>query len=267
MAQRHGRQASGPPGTAPHDQDSSMNLPNAITVGRIAATPLIVTLVISAGWQTRLSAWVLYVVAAVTDYVDGKLARDRNLVTNLGKLLDPLADKLLLIATLLPMYWLTRDVTFSSLPPSHAWAAGDTVGPVVVSSASRLAFPFVTPWGLVGLPIWILLVVLGREVFMTIFRQIAAHRGVVIAAIGPAKWKTTFQSIWVGAAFFWFMAASAAVEHRWTGSAWNAFAMFNGLVGSVSMALAVCFTLYSFGLYLQRYGGILFRSASAGHIA
>jgi CDP-diacylglycerol---glycerol-3-phosphate 3-phosphatidyltransferase len=253
--------------TAHQDSDSSMNLPNAITVGRIAATPLIVTLVISAGWQTRLSAWILYVVAAVTDYVDGKLARDRNLVTNLGKLLDPLADKLLLIATLVPMYWLTRDVALlASLPPTNAWAAGNTVGPVV-SGASRLAFPFVTPWGLVGLPIWILVVVLGREVFMTVFRQIALHRGVVIAAIGPAKWKTTFQSIWVGAAFFWFMAASAAVEHRWTGAAWNAFAMFNGLVGSVSMILAVAFTLYSLGLYLQRYGGVLLRSANAGRIA
>ena len=86
-------------------------------MGRIAATPLIVTLVINAGWQPRLSAWLLYVIAASTDYVDGKLARDRNLVTNLGKLLDPLADKLLLVATLIPMYWLTRDVALmSSLP-------------------------------------------------------------------------------------------------------------------------------------------------------
>jgi phosphatidylglycerophosphate synthase len=245
-----------------------MNLPNAITVGRIAATPLIVTLVINAGWQTRLSAWVLYVVAAVTDYVDGKLARDRNLVTNLGKLLDPLADKLLLIATLVPMYWLMRDVALlASLPPSNAWAAGSTVGPIVAGGSSRLAFPFVTPWGLVGLPIWILLVVLGREIFMTIFRQIAAQRGVVIAAIGPAKLKTTFQSIWVGAAFFWFMAASAAAEHRWSGAAWNAFAMFNGVVGVLSMVLAVGMTLYSLGVYLQRYGGVLFRPASSGRVA
>jgi len=246
----------------------AVNLPNAITMGRIAATPLIATLVINAGWQPRLSAWLLYIIAAVTDYVDGKLARDRNLVTNVGKLLDPLADKLLLVATLFPMYWLTRDMALlTSLPHHDAWAAGSTVGPVLASSAGRrMAFPFVTPWGLVGLPFWILGIVIGRELFMTVFRQIAAHRGVIISAIGPAKLKTIFQSIWVGAAFFWFMAASAAMEHRWTGGAWNAFAMFNGLVGSLAMVMAVGLTLYSLALYLQRYGGLLLRPAGAGRL-
>ncbi|HEX4934645.1 MAG TPA: CDP-alcohol phosphatidyltransferase family protein [Gemmatimonadaceae bacterium] len=235
-----------------------MNLPNAITAARIASTPLIAALVISAGWQLRLTAWVLFVAAAVTDYVDGKLARDRNLVTNLGKLLDPLADKLLLVATLVPMYWLCRDAAlWASLPKPDAWAAGETVGPVL--AGARLAYPFVTPVGLVGLPFWVIAVVLGRELFMTVFRQLAAQRGVVISAIGPAKWKTGFQSVWVGAAFFWFWAASAAVEHRWNGAAWHAFAMFNGIVGVVSMIGAVSLTLYSLYLYLQRYGGLLVR--------
>jgi CDP-diacylglycerol---glycerol-3-phosphate 3-phosphatidyltransferase len=236
-----------------------LNLPNALTFGRIAATPLIAALIISAGWQLRLGAWVLYVVAALTDYVDGKLARDRNLVTNLGKLLDPLADKLLLLATLVPIYWLTRDVSLlASLPKPDAWAAGATIGPVLAgANGARIAYPFVTPLGLVGLPIWILAIVLGRELFMTAFRQFAAQRGVIISAIGPAKWKTTFQSIWVGAAFFWIFASSAAAEHRWTSGAWNAFAMFNGVVGTLSMAGAVLLTVYSLYLYMQRYGGLL----------
>jgi len=243
-----------------------LNLPNAITAARIASTPLIAVLIISAGWQLRLTAWLLFVVAAVTDYVDGKLARDRNLVTNLGKLLDPLADKLLLLATLVPMYWLCRDASlWASLPKPDAWAAGATVGPVL--AGARLAYPFVTPVGLVGLPFWIIAVVLGRELFMTLFRQFAAQRGVVISAIGPAKWKTAFQSIWVGAAFFWFWASSAAVEHRWTGAAWNAFAMFNGIVGVLSMIGAVSLTLYSLALYLQRYGAVLVRSGDRSHAA
>ena len=236
---------------------SSINLPNAITVGRIAATPVIASLVVSAGWQNRLSAWVLFVVAAVTDYFDGKLARDRNLVTNVGKMLDPLADKLLLFATLLPMYWMTRGVDLvTSLPGRDAWAAGATVGPVAASRA-HLAFPFVTPLGLVGLPLWNVAIVIGRELFMTLFRQYAARRGVIIAAIGPAKWKTAFQSIWVGAAFFWYFSASAAAEHRWTSSAWNGFAMFNGTVGVLSMIGAVALTLYSLGLYVRRYWVVL----------
>ena len=242
-----------------------MNLPNAITMGRIAATPLIATLVINSSWQPRLSAWVLFVVAASTDYVDGKLARDRNLVTNLGKLLDPLADKLLLVATLLPMYWLMRDSLFASLPRENAWAAGDIVGAIVAQPGERrLLYPFVTPLGLVGLPLWILGVVMLRELLMTLFRQYAARRGVVIAAVGPAKLKTIFQMIWVGAAFFWFMASTAAMEHGWRGAAWNAFALFNGIVGTLSMAGAIGLTLYSMALYMRRYGPLFRRPALDG---
>ena len=241
-----------------------MNLPNAITMGRIAATPLIATLVINSSWLPRLSAWVLFIVAATTDYVDGKVARDRNLVTNLGKLLDPIADKLLLFATLLPMYWLMRDSLFASLPPSDAWAAGETVGAIVASPGDRrLLYPFVTPLGLVGLPIWILGVVVLREVLMTLFRQFAAKRGIVIAALGPGKWKTTFQMIWVGAAFFWFMASTAAMEHGWRGTAWHAFALFNGIVGTISMVLAIGLTVYSMALYVRTYGPMMRQPALA----
>ena len=233
-----------------------MNLPNAITMSRIAATPLIAALIINAGWMPRFSAWLLFMVAAVTDYFDGKLARDRNLVTNLGKMLDPLADKLLLVATLLPMYWLTRDVDLLTTTPSaKLWAAAGTVGPVI--HGAHISWPFVTPLGLVGLPFWIVAIVLGREIFMTLFREYARSRGVVIAAIGPAKWKTVFQLVWVGAAFFWYFAASAAAEHRWRNEAWNAFAHFNGIVGTLSMLGAVALTLYSLWLYLQRYGDLL----------
>ena len=235
-----------------------MNLPNAITMGRIAATPLIATLVINSASLPRLSAGVLFVVAAFTYYAYGKLARERNLVTNLGKLLDPLADKLLLFATLVPMYWLMRDSLFASLPPSDAWAAGETVGAIVASPGERrLLYPFVTPLGLVGLPLWILAVVLLREIMMTLFRQYGAKRGIVIAAMGPAKLKTTFQMIWVGAAFFWFMASTAAMERGWRGQAWNAFALFNGIVGTISMVLAIALTIYSMGLYLRRYGPMM----------
>lgn len=241
-----------------------MNLPNAITMTRIAATPVIATLVINSAWLPRLSAWVLFIAAATTDYVDGKLARDRNLVTNLGKLLDPLADKMLLFATLIPMYWLMRDSLFAALPPSDAWAAGETVGAIVASPGERrLLYPFVTPLGLVGLPIWILAVVVVREVLMTLFRQYASKRGIVIAALGPGKWKTTFQMIWVGAALFWFMASSAAMEHGWRGTAWQAFALFNGIVGTISMVLAIALTIYSMGLYVRTYGPMMRQPALA----
>jgi hypothetical protein len=96
---------------------------------------------------------------------------------------------------------------------------------------------------------------------MTVFRQYAARRGLIISAIGPAKWKTGFQSVWAGAAFFWFFAAAAAAQMRWTSAAWRYFAMFNGMVGTVTMIGAVALTLYSLALYGRRYGYILSSSA------
>ena len=218
-----------------------MNLPNAITVGRIALTPLIAWLPFTPSWTLRCAAFLLFLVAAISDYWDGHLARTRNDITDLGRMLDPLADKLLLIATLVPMYMLQNYPRFI--------VGLDNVVP------EPSPFLFVTPFGRVSLPLWIVLIVVGRELFMTFFRQVAARRGLIISAIGPAKWKTTFQSIWTGAAFFWFFAATWAAQAGVQETVkWRAFAMFNGLVGVLAMTGAVALTLWSLFLYLQRYG-------------
>jgi phosphatidylglycerophosphate synthase len=234
-----------------------MNLPNSLTIGRIAATPAITALIMNPPWQYRLSAWVLFVVAAVTDYYDGKLARSRNLVTKTGKLLDPIADKLLLFATLLPIFWLTRDVPMLASLANAPWATPEVVGPVTLGTPPHNAYPFVTPFRLVPVPLWVVALIIGRELFMTFLRQHANRRGVVISAIGPAKLKTTFQNIWVGTAFFWFFSASAAAQNGWTNIWWVRFAHFNGIVGAIGMLSALGLTLYSLGIYLQRYGGLL----------
>jgi CDP-diacylglycerol--glycerol-3-phosphate 3-phosphatidyltransferase len=218
-----------------------VNLPNAVTAARIAITPLIAWLPLAPSSSLRLAAFVLFVLAAVTDYVDGQLARSRKQETDLGRLLDPLADKLLLIATIVPMF-----VLMHQTGRAEPWPA----------KALDNVLPFRTPFGEVGLAWWIVAVVLGRELFMTIFRQAAARRGVVIAAIGPAKWKTGFQSIWVGAAYFWFFAATVAATRRWDTPAWNAFANFNGLVGVLAMTGSIALTLYSLALYLRTYGRV-----------
>ena len=221
-----------------------MNLPNTITAGRILAAPFIAALPFIASPGARAVAFVLYVVAALTDYYDGWLARTRNLITDLGRLLDPLADKLLLFATLIPMFVLMA-------PPD------DPFVPTRAESIDAARLQFQTPWGSVGLPWWIAAIVIGRELFMTIFRQAAARRGVVISAIGPAKWKTGFQSVWVGSAYFWFFASTLARTDGWSSAAWRAFAYFNGIVGTVTMIAAVFLTLYSLALYLKRYSGAL----------
>jgi CDP-diacylglycerol---glycerol-3-phosphate 3-phosphatidyltransferase len=209
-----------------------MNLPNALTVGRIAVTPLIATLPFASSWRLRLAAFVLFATAGITDYIDGRLARSRKQETDLGRWLDPLADKALLVATFIPMYLLAAQ------------------------------FPFVTPLGHFGLPWWIVAIVLGREIFMTIFRQFAARRGVVIAAIGPAKWKTAAQFIWQGSAYFWFFAATLAADQRWSSGAWRGFALFNGTVGTAMMFIAVVLTVYSLVLYVREFGGVFAASSS-----
>jgi phosphatidylglycerophosphate synthase len=220
-----------------------VNLPNAFTVGRIAVTPLIAWLPLAPSSALRLTAFVLFIVAAVTDYVDGHLARTRKQETDLGRLLDPLADKLLLVGTFVPMYMLMR-------PSPHAEEE-------LTSRVAANVFPFHTPLGEIPLTWWVLAIVLGREAFMTLFRQAAARRGVVIAAIGPAKWKTTFQWIWVGAAYFWFFAATLATARHWDSfRSWVAFANFNGVVGVLAMVGAVVLTIYSLALYLRSYGRV-----------
>src|SRR3954468_15287435 len=198
-----------------------MNLPNALSTGRILVTPLVAVLPMFNSWSLRLSAFLLFLVAAITDYVDGHLARSRKEETDLGRLLDPLADKLLLVGTFVPIFLLAKTM------------------------------PFETLIGRVGLPLWIVVVVLGREVFMTVFRQMAAKRGVVIAAIRSAKWKTGFQLVWQGSAYFWFGAATLAAERGVTNqTAWRGFAQFNGTVGAIMMVAAVFLTLYSLAVYM-----------------
>src|SRR5215472_12961406 len=110
-----------------------MNLPNALTVGRIAITPLIATLPFAPATGPRVLAFVLFLFAAVSDYADGVLARSRKQETTLGKLLDPLADKLLLIGTFVPMWALMQS------------ANGIAGASFATNDLSPHALPFVTP--------------------------------------------------------------------------------------------------------------------------
>jgi len=221
-----------------------VNLPNAITIARILISPLIAALPFVNSPAARLAAFCLFVIAAVSDYIDGMLARTRNLETDLGRLLDPLADKLLLFATMIPIYVL--------MAPD--W---DLFAPTAQSLSGAHSFPFQTPFGSVPIPWWIFAIVIGRELFMTVFRQLAARRGVVIGAIGPAKWKTGFQWVWVGSSFFWFFASTLATRRGWSGGAWPGFAWFNAFVGLTMMSIAVFLTLYSLALYMRLYRRVL----------
>src|SRR2546423_10168193 len=81
-----------------------VNLPNAITAGRILAAPFIAALPFIGSPSARGIAFVLYVVVALTDHYDGMHDRSRNPITDLSRVLGPLADNLRLVATLGPLF-------------------------------------------------------------------------------------------------------------------------------------------------------------------
>lgn len=130
-----------------------VNLPNALTVLRILLVPvMVVALAQETGTGDVIAAFIFWL-ASVTDFVDGYLARRSNLITNFGKLADPIADKLLVIAALVMLVGVDR----------------------------------VAPW--------VAVVVIGRELVVTLTRAVAAQQGEVIAAAWLGKVKTSIQIV------------------------------------------------------------------------
>jgi len=128
-----------------------LNLPNALTLLRILAVPVVVVALLGETPNGDELAAAVFALAALTDGLDGYFARSRDAVTTFGKLMDPLADKLLITAALVSLVSLDR------------------------------------------LEAWVAMVIIAREVAVTILRTIAAERGIVIAASWLGKLKTVLQ--------------------------------------------------------------------------
>ena len=78
-----------------------MNLPNKLSIARAVCIPVIVILLYLKDPVCRITAGILFILACLTDFLDGRIARKRNLVTDFGKFIDPVADKLLVLTTLI----------------------------------------------------------------------------------------------------------------------------------------------------------------------
>jgi CDP-diacylglycerol--glycerol-3-phosphate 3-phosphatidyltransferase len=128
-----------------------LSLPNGVTILRIVAIPLILVLLFYMGRGYQLLTALLFFGAAVTDTFDGYLARRRGMVTTLGKFLDPLADKLLIVTALI------------ALIPARE------------------------------IPVWMVIVIVGREIAITGLRGIAVSQGIIISASALGKYKTVFE--------------------------------------------------------------------------
>ncbi len=133
-----------------------MNLPNKLTMLRILLIPFfVVCMLVPVIPMHNVIAGVIFCVACITDALDGHIARKYNLITNFGKFMDPLADKLLVCAAL---------ICFVALP--------------------ELQFPA-----------WVAIIIISREFAISGFRLVASDNGVVIAASYWGKFKTISQMI------------------------------------------------------------------------
>ncbi len=141
-------------------RSSAMSLPNLLTYGRIAAVPAVVALLF---WPNdddwRWVALAIYTIAAITDYFDGYFARTMGVTSALGRMLDPIADKLLVSSCLL---MLVADGTISG------WA------------------------------LWAAIIILCREILVSGLREFLAELKVSVPVSNVAKWKTTVQIVAVG---------------------------------------------------------------------
>ena len=164
-----------------------MNLPNKLTLLRICLIPVFVILMLSQVSNFFLISCVIFIIASITDFLDGKIARKYNLVTDFGKFMDPLADKLLVLSALICMI-------------EYDLVAG-----------------------------WMVIIIVARELTVSILRAIAADNGKVIAASGGGKIKTTSQMI---AIILLLIGANYS----------NSQIVF---VGTIAMYIATIFTLYS----------------------
>lgn len=142
-----------------------MNLPNQLTLFRVLIIPVFILTFYLQFKSHYLVSLAIFAIAAITDFLDGYLARKYKLVTNLGKFLDPIADKVLVLSALVIML---------TVPDFFTKNLGD--------------------WALIVAGVSVA-VILAREIIVSGFRMVAADSGLVIAADKIGKYKTATQDI------------------------------------------------------------------------
>jgi CDP-diacylglycerol--glycerol-3-phosphate 3-phosphatidyltransferase len=145
--------------TPPMNRNSALSLPNLLTYGRIVAVPVILLCLFTGTNWGRWTAMTLFIVASVTDFLDGWIARAWRLGSTLGQVLDPIADKLLVSACLL---MLVADTTIA------------------------------------GWSVWAAIIILSREILVSGLREFLASLQVSMPVTQLAKWKTAIQMVALG---------------------------------------------------------------------
>ena len=197
-----------------------MNWANRLTISRLVLTVLFVA-TLNWNWPyARTAALIIFLIAGVTDFVDGEIARRYGVVTNFGKLMDPLVDKIMMAAA------------FISLVP-----------------------PLVLPDGvpLKAIPAWAATTVVARDFLITGLRLMASARGQVLPAERLGKHKTSWQIITV--VFFLVLLSARELNYAETGSGWWLRAWNRG--GPVLVWITVALTVYSGLRYGWRHRDVI----------
>jgi len=132
-----------------------VTLANKLTMGRIIIVPFFILFMFIGNIYTRIAALLIFILAALTDVYDGIIARHREEVTNFGKFIDPLADKLIVSAAFISFVQLRE----------------------------------------LSIPAWMVILVISREFIITGLRSVAASRGTIIPSSLSGKFKTTSQMV------------------------------------------------------------------------
>lgn len=208
-----------------------MNLPNKITCVRLALIPIfIIFYMVDVIPYGKLIATLIFVAACLTDLIDGKIARSRGLVTDLGKFLDPIADKVLVMSALLLLI----------------------AYPVVPHIGTEGANPAIMPQ---DIGIIAAIIILARELIISAFRQIAATKNVVMAADIYGKVKTVFQFITL---IFYFLYAFVIEEfYNANVQGWLTANTILNIIGYVLLAITVIMTIVSAWKYISNNRQVL----------
>ena len=189
-----------------------MNLPNKLTVSRFGLTAVFLWAMFSRFAYNDTLALIFFCLAGITDFLDGRIARARNLITNFGKLMDPLADKIMVCSAFIAF------VESSHLNPN---------APVKVGA-------------------WMVVIIVGRELAITGLRLLAASKNIVLAAERYGKHKTISQIVCIIA----LLVVDAMNE--WPEVLKNIFAAWTPLFAEIMLWITVVLTAASGLIYLWR---------------
>ncbi len=192
-----------------------MNLPNKISVCRLLLIPVFVFFYLADFIPYgKLVATLIFALACFTDFLDGHIARSRNLVTNLGKFLDTIADKVLVMSGLLLLIAVP-------IIPNGGTVAAPAIFPTYVGALAGI-------------------IILAREFIISAFRQIAATKNLVLAADMYGKVKAVFQFITL---IYYFVLAFLIEEFYYAIDGMAITIM--SVVGYVFLAITVVMTIVS----------------------